>query len=313
MDPGLYALRAQIDGGGYGAPDEVLGLITALKELEAVCDGVLSGRGGPYRRNRALLRQDLERALRALGPACRRAGGAVLASFDHELSQLEGRLASPQGTRVVALALRPLLERLSDDELLRGAWRDAVDAFLDPETSAEQCELRVRQVVELAEHRGQDWQQRAGTLAYILSDDPRTLARLGHCPAPSVEDELRPAGLAVERRLEICEHVLSEPPLVDDVAVWMVVDNASIANGYLRVGSIELFDRGYWPAALTGWQSFPARSHGLTPPPEIENWQEAERGSRTCPKSIIASTSGSGWRRRRSGKRANRPAASSAR
>lgn len=88
MDPGLHALRAELRGGGRTAPADVLGLVTALHELEAICSSMLSGRGGPNKPNRASLHADLGAALGELGSQLHRAGGVRLANFQAELSQL---------------------------------------------------------------------------------------------------------------------------------------------------------------------------------------------------------------------------------
>src|SRR4051812_35799531 len=83
---GLHALRRQLEGRGEGAPPETLGPITALVELQRICQTMLAGRGGPNPSNRPSLTKDISNALKALGPKTRAALGATLTSFQKDIA-----------------------------------------------------------------------------------------------------------------------------------------------------------------------------------------------------------------------------------
>lgn len=78
---GLRALRRQLTQRGAQAPADILGPVSALRELEAICAGMLAGRGGPYPANRLSLIDDLSCALRELGSETRQVAGAALPKF----------------------------------------------------------------------------------------------------------------------------------------------------------------------------------------------------------------------------------------
>src|SRR5437016_3810974 len=125
QDAGIDAMRRQLPSRGDGAPPEVLGPVSALKELEAICNSMLAGRGGPNVGNRPSLINDLQLSLDSLGGSLRDGVGPVLENLRREIGQIKARLDSPQGARLTALALGSLLERFDRLEAARGAWRDA--------------------------------------------------------------------------------------------------------------------------------------------------------------------------------------------
>jgi hypothetical protein len=263
------ALRRQLGERGESAPPDVLGLVTALSELEAVCDGLLDGRGGPNRPNRDSLRDDVSRALGALGKHAAKACGEVLRAFQKELPRLPSRLDRPQGARALSLSLGPLFEHLREPPVVRAAWRDATETFLQTSSSAEDCELRVRQIVELAELAGVDWDARSSTLESILSDHREALSRLGVDIEASDEDTSGFARLPEARRLELCEERVAEPAPRSAVAVWLVIDNAAVEDGYLNLGSVQLFDQSLWPDAARPGGELERRVEEFTGLPEL--------------------------------------------
>jgi hypothetical protein len=270
MSPGIGALRRQLGAGGADAPADILGPITALTELQAICRAMLAGRGGPNLSNRPSIVNDVSVALAELGAETQEVLGSVLRDFQREtgaLSGKSGRLATPQGARVVSLAIEPLLARLSRDAALQAMWRDAVTSFLDVEVAAETCEIRLLQLAETVKAAGIDWKQRADTLEVILSNDPRYLNRVA-----AVEHE---AGkLSEDERLGLCESQLVEPMALADVVVWLVINDAALADGYKRIGPIQLFDGGAWPDGVRpgGWLE--QRVDELDAP-ELADWNGA--------------------------------------
>src|SRR4051794_29961850 len=111
--PGVMALRRQLGERGKSAPPDVMGPVTALRELEAVCRGLLDGRGGPNGPNRDSLRDDVSVTLGGLGRQTAKACGELLRAFQKELPKLPTRLDRPQGARALSLSLGPLFERLA--------------------------------------------------------------------------------------------------------------------------------------------------------------------------------------------------------
>lgn len=127
--------------------------------------------------------------------------GPALASFQAELGRLGKRLDSPQGARVIALSLQPLFDRLREAEVAVAAWRDTVASFADDNASAEDCELRIRQLTEVCEHQGVDWARRVPTLEALLGDDTGALQRFGELSdqPPATGPQL--GGVSDQRRL----------------------------------------------------------------------------------------------------------------
>lgn len=277
QDPGVDAMRRQLPSRGNGAPPEVLGPVSALKELKAICDSMVAGRGGPNVGNRASLINDLQLSLESLGGSLRSGVGPVLEKFRHEIGQTKARLDSPQGARLIALALGSLLERFDRPEAARGAWRDARKAFQDHDASAELCQLRILQLAEIAELRGHDWSERARFLSGVLSDDPASLLQAGELDERSYKRRIESdssAGVAEWRRLELCEEAVMQPAAASDVVVWLVIDGAAIEGGYLPVGRVQFIDQSLIPEALRAGGDLERRDD-FDPPPELEDWDVA--------------------------------------
>jgi hypothetical protein len=108
----LKALRRRLKHRGNGAPPDVLGPISVVHKLEAICQQMLAGRGGSNQANRPSLVDDLLRALGQLGQDTRARAREALVSFQSELNKLGSRLDALQGARVVALQLDVLLDAL---------------------------------------------------------------------------------------------------------------------------------------------------------------------------------------------------------
>lgn len=176
---------------------------------------------------------------------------------------------------MIALSLRPLLERLAEPSVRQAAWRDAVETCLDHEATAEQCQLRLLQLKELVEHGGQDWGQRSRTLEDMLGDVPGTFARFGEPERQQGPEERDPTGIPVQRRLELCEQVIGEAPRRGDVAVWLVANNAAIAEPWIARGPIQLFNDRGWPKAFRPGGELEQRPE-FNPPPELADWDDAQ-------------------------------------
>jgi len=184
MTAGLNALRRQIRARGCQAPKDVLGLISALRELEAVCDAVTSGRAAPNHTNRVSLVSDVQCSLGGLGPALAEQIAPLLPDFKKQVGGLVKALDAVPATRTIGLAVRSLLQRLTTIDSVAAAWRDVVTTYLDLKSSPECCEARVLQLVELAENRGVDYDAWASKAERILGDEAQLLATLGEKVAP---------------------------------------------------------------------------------------------------------------------------------
>jgi hypothetical protein len=254
----------------------VLGPVGALRELEAICEGMLAGRGGPAAANRPSLVSDLSLALRKLGPRTTASAGKTLTSFQAELSRIKERLETPQGARVIALSLAVLFDKLAEELVVAAAWWDTVDAFTDDEVAAETCELRVAQLVELVENRGVDFSRWTNLAEGLLGDDARTLKWAGEDVLVDDETGLQFGGIDEQRRLELCAQTLAELPSRARFAVWLLIDNAALSDAFQSVGPIWLFDSRFWPDAVRSGEAAKRVGQNLPVPPELADWDEAK-------------------------------------
>ncbi len=273
------ALRRQVREGGAGAPAETLGPTSILFELRNVCRSMLIGRGGPSDDDRKSLVVDIGKMREGLGPNFVGAANPLLDDFSGQLNQLGRRLKTAHGARVVNLQLDSLLDRLAQPEVGRAAWKDVVAAFQDPDEPAERCELRLLQLRELSELRGHEV-LRFGGLAtrmdHVLADDPSELARLGDVASTPLDASRRFAGVALDRRVELCGDLVAAAPEVDDTAVWFVLDSAALAGGWLRRGPVQFFSGELFPDHLDA--DGPLRGYeDYEPPPELRDLDEARR------------------------------------
>jgi hypothetical protein len=274
---GVRALRRQIRGRGSSASPDVLGPVTALRELDAVCDGMLSGRSGPNHANRASLVEDLQHSLNQLGPLTRQAAHESLGNFQSELGRLKMRLDTPSGARVLKLQIGELLARLDVPEVVAAAWRDTVRTFLDDDTTAETCELRVAQLTELAEHRGVDYAAWSQNAEMVLGDHAPTLKFLGEPVVEQPEGKEHVGGVTEDRRIDVCEEQLAKLPGLSQIVVWLVIDNAALPNQFLQLGPIWLFDGRYWTEDCATGDIASRIDPGLPVPPEFDNWAWASQ------------------------------------
>lgn len=274
---GLRALRRRLRFRGADAPADVLGPVSALRELEAICAGMLSGRGGPNVENRRSLVDDLHRALGGLGPQTRAAAGQVLPDFQSELHRLKARLDTPQGGRVTSLTVGRVLERLADERVVAGAWRDTVTAFLDDDRPAEQCELRIAQLVELVEHRGVEYGDWASQASGLLGDLPHAYGGTDEDVSEALEAGAKLAGVSEARRIDLCQQVLAKLPETTGVVVWLVIDGAALWDGFQTVGPVWLYYHSLWPKQVRTGASIDENGVEHPAPEELDDWDAAKK------------------------------------
>lgn len=163
-------------------------------------------------------------SIERLGPEATDVIAPQLADFKKQIGGLGKTLDSVPATRTVNLALSSLLERLGTAEAVAAGWRDAVATFRHLSASPDCCEMRILQLVELAENRGVDYETWALKAERFLGDDARILASLGEktgvTDAPTGQLAAQLGGVSEERRIQLCEDALSELPDKSVVAVW---------------------------------------------------------------------------------------------
>jgi hypothetical protein len=167
---------------------------------------------------------------------------AVLRSFQSdELRALPRLLTDVEGARRLVSAARLLEDELRAPLASGGAWEDCVAAFRDGADSAT-CELRIGQLRELCARRGQGWAALEHRLRGVLADRPLDVLAGGAGENEvAATDSRDPAGLPLERRLELCAGLIASAPEQRDVVAWLVYANADLPQGFLRCGPMQLF------------------------------------------------------------------------
>ncbi len=171
--------------------------------------------------------------------------------------------------------MRILGTRLADDQIVGGAWQDTVDAFVDCDTRADDCELRLAQLADLAEHRGVDFDSWASLAERILGDEPHALSDAGEDMAEAIQSGKNHGGVEEQRRIELCELTLARLPTRSDVAVWLVINHASPADEYQEIGPVQLFAGVLWPERVRAGRSSDGQKE-WTPPVELSDWESAK-------------------------------------
>jgi hypothetical protein len=271
MSAAISSLRRQLRGRGGQAPPDVVGPITILRELEAICGSVMSGHDAPHAKNRASLVADTAAALDALGPNTSAVVTHLIPHFKSELFALEKEFDFDGAVHAVGLATRSVLAAIRTEQAVAAAWQDVVDTFQNPDSKSELCEQRIMQLVELAEHRGVDYQAWSERAAYVLGDDPRIMASIGEVEWEDLPDEATHAGVSQERRIELCAKELNRLPERTEVAVWLALADAPFPGDCLDLGPIQIFKRSAWPEKITSGQAQTANGEAVDAPPEFEN------------------------------------------
>jgi hypothetical protein len=235
-------LYRELGGGGEEAAATILTPLAALDEVVATAKSLIEGRGDVPAADRASLGQDLSASLRALGPSTAREVAAVLRSFQSdELRVLPRLLTDVEGARRLVSAARLLVDELRAAVASGGAWEDCVAAFRDGADSAT-CELRIAQLRELCARRGHGWAALEHRLRGVLADRPLdVLAEGAGENEVTATDSRDPAGLSLERRLELCAGLIASAPEERDIVAWLVYVNADLPEGFVRCGPMQLF------------------------------------------------------------------------
>jgi hypothetical protein len=181
-------------------------------------------------------------SLAALGRSTAASVSAVLRSFQaQDLGPLRRLLKDVEGARRLISAARLVAHELCLPAASRAAWDDCVAAFRDGADS-DMCELRIAQLRELCVRRGHGWAALERQVCDVLSDQPLAVLAAGaEEDEVSAQGQLKPAGLPLERRLELSAGLIEAAPQERETVVWLVFANADLRSGFMRCGPMQLF------------------------------------------------------------------------
>ena len=225
------------------ASPHLLTPLAALDEVMATARSVAGGRGQIREADRLSLEKDVSASLKSLGPAVQKVSGAVLRAFQSDdLRRLPQLLADVDGARRARSSAKALIAELLLPRTSRAAWDDVVQAFETP-TPFETCTVRIAQLREISARRGQSWDAVEGRLVGLLSDRLLYVAETGAVDVEVTNENLNdPAGLSLERRIELCRAVVSDAPVEEHSIVWMVFGHAALRAAFLRTGPVQFFN-----------------------------------------------------------------------
>ncbi len=247
-------LARQLEHRGSQAAPSILGPVTALREVRLTAVALLAGRPARSSDDRESLRDDLRRAIDALGPHLAAGTAPAVAPLRSDLGRLPKLLSEANGALAAVGLAEAALDALADPALVGAAWDDVRAAFEDDEFAGT-CELRIKQLAELVLLRGGDWRSTAQHVSQVLFDDPVALAQTGAVDIPdSGPAELQslngPAGVALDERLRLARVEIAAEPPTGDMVAWVCFRNASLPSGYLNVAGVEFFGHQLWPGGI---------------------------------------------------------------
>ncbi|MGW4411950.1 hypothetical protein ACWEJ6_48640 [Nonomuraea sp. NPDC004702] len=202
--------------------------------------------------------QDYDHAAKqGLGTKAKNVLSAELAHVQRVLTPL--RAGGWSGDREPARsALRALLGKLDDHEVLRAAWRDLWSKIDKKQTSAEAIAPLRDVFLELARRTGHSLEFGSDFIALlqgVLADDSSAVAAMKSALGDILtveagqqdEDPPAPAGLTIDERNALCERFLALPAPTSWHAVWLVYEKASMRVISAGLGDISFFSSEYVP------------------------------------------------------------------
>jgi hypothetical protein len=247
----LRALAQELRGDAK-APVHVLTPLAALDELVTTASSLVGGRDYVSKPDRTSMREDIQLALDRLGTSTSNLVKPLLRDFQaNDLRRLHDLLSDVEGARRARAGAEAVIREFGLRDAALGAWDDCLAAFENGDHS-EDCRLRVAQFRELIERRGHGWEYIGQHLGRLIFDDRFAVAERGDISREEAEagDPRAPAGIPVERRLELCRDAILDAPAEIEVIVWLVFANAHLADGFLRLGPAQFFTSKLWPEGI---------------------------------------------------------------
>jgi len=118
----LRELARELEHRGAQAPPEVLGPVTAVRELRAAAGALLAGRPARSPDDRKSLRDDLRGAINALGPHTAARAASAVAPLRGDLGRLPKLLSEANGALAAVGLAEAALVALADPVLVGAAW-----------------------------------------------------------------------------------------------------------------------------------------------------------------------------------------------
>jgi hypothetical protein len=230
-----------MSSGGADAPAELLSPVPLLQELVAIVDGMTRGHGAPKRQDRQSLRNDLMLACDTLGPATAALHATTLKSFRTQAGQLDQALDGVTGAVALVPIANVVLAELASPASREAAFDDCVAAF-EGLASADDCELRLRQLRSFVVHSGHDWTERTQLVLDALADCLNAQIAAGAEPPTDPSEWIEPVGMTLDERLALAKSLLSAVPPRGDVVVWLAYAHATVERFHLSKGPIEFYD-----------------------------------------------------------------------
>lgn len=210
-------------------------------------------------------------ACEQLGAATTNLNATTLKSFRMQVGSLDAALKDIRSAGVVAPLARVLLDELGSPDSRAAACDDCLTAF-ETAASADECELRLRQLRSFVEVAGHDWADRAKLVHEALADDVSAQVAAGADPPDDPGAWTEPAGMTLDERIDLATKLLRAHPQRGSAVVWLAYGNATVEPFYLEKGPLQFYDGGIWSAALDGyWPGNP----NWTQPPELAHPQAA--------------------------------------
>ncbi|MFD8564326.1 hypothetical protein ACFV1N_44255 [Streptosporangium canum] len=194
-------------------------------------------------------------------------GTKVKAALDAELTDVQQALTPLRGDwsgdrEPAKSALRTLIGKLGDQEVLQASWRDLWTKVGNEKTSAEAIAVPRDLFLALARRAGHnlEWASEfISVMTGVLADDSWAVAAMNTAlgrsvvnrVSPEVEpqewDPLAPAGLTIQERAALCARFLALPAVSSWHAVWLVYEKASMPVMFAALGDISFFSSQYVP------------------------------------------------------------------
>lgn len=223
-------------------PPEVLPLASALDELRTVAEGAVKGRSPGSARDIRSLRDDVQSAVAAVGPAL----AHHLASLENPLRREVGRLGEllkdPAAAALPTTTARAALGLLSEPVATANAWDDLVEAWRTGATRTE-CAQRQAILEDLLERAGLDPEWELDLARDVLMNRGWGLILSGGVLGEPFAKDSEGFEIALELpdRLERVRRFLTEVLGWRTRTVWFAFTGAALGIHMVSVGPVQFF------------------------------------------------------------------------